>query len=171
MRPAPRRSRGRLLLGALVGALGLAAVAAGVIILTSSSKKSSSAGSSSTNAALTSHRTRSSLLAVRPSTVTVSVLNGTDMQGLAGDISKRLVAGGYRKGAVTNALDQTQTTTVIQYLPQDRRDALAVATALKLTQSAVRPIDSSTQKIACSASPLGCNSAVVVTVGHDLAAQ
>jgi len=171
MRPPPRRSRGRLVLGALVGALALAAVVAGVIILTGSNKKSSSAGTSSTNAALTSHRASSSVTAVRPSTVTVSVLNGTDMQGLAGNVSKRLAAGGYRKGAVTNALDQTETTTVIQYEPQDRRDALAVATALKLSPSVVQPIDSSTQKIACSATPLGCNSQVIVTVGRDLAAQ
>jgi hypothetical protein len=108
---------------------------------------------------------------VVPATVTVSVLNGTDMQGLAGSVSQKLISHGYRKGAVTNASDQTKTTTVIEYAPQDKRDALAVATALGLTQSAVAPVDSATQKIACSAKPQGCTSAVFVTVGHDLATQ
>lgn len=172
MRPPARRSRGRLFLGALVGAVALAAVAVGVIVLTGgSSKKSPSAAStSSANAAVAAHRT-SSAAAVVPSTVRVTVLNGTDMQGLAGQVADKLTARGYRKGAVTNASDQTKTTTVIQYLPHDQRDGLAVATVLKLRQSAVQPIDSVTQKIACSASPLGCNSAVFVTVGRDLATQ
>jgi len=157
--------------GVLLGAAALAAVAVGVIVLTGGGKTASSANRSSSRTTLASHRSRPGTVAVRPSTVTVSVLNGTDMQGLAGNVSKRLAAGGYRKGAVTNALDQTKTTTVIQYQPQDRRDALAVATALKLSPSVVQPIDSSTQKIACSATPLGCNSQVIVTVGRDLAAQ
>jgi LytR cell envelope-related transcriptional attenuator len=172
IRPPARRSRGRLLFGALVAGLALAVVVAGVIILTggSSKKSPSTAGRSSANAALTSRRT-SAASAVVPSTVTVSVLNGTDMQGLAGDVAKKLLAHGYRKGAVTNASDQTKTTTLIQYLPHDQRDALAVASALKLSQSAVQPIDSATQRIACSAAPLGCTSAVFVTVGRDLATQ
>ena len=47
---------------------------------------------------------------VRPSDVTVSVLNGTDLQGLAARVRGQARAGvGYRKGAVTNASDQTQT--------------------------------------------------------------
>jgi hypothetical protein len=172
MRPPARRSRGRLLVGVLVAGVAVAAVVAGAIILAGGSSKSSPGKSStaSANTAATTHRT-SSTSAVVPATVTVSVLNGTDMQGLAKTVSQKLIADGYRKGAVANASDQTRTTTVIQYLPRDQRDALAVATALKLRQAAVQPIDSATQKIACSASPLGCTSAVFVTVGRDLATQ
>ena len=97
MRPPARRSRGRLFLGALVGAVALAAVAVGVIVLTGgSSKKSPSAAStSSANAAVAAHRT-SSAAAVVPSTVRVTVLNGTDMQGLAGQVADKLTARGYR---------------------------------------------------------------------------
>jgi hypothetical protein len=171
MRPPARRSRGRLLLGVLVAGVAVAAVAAGAVILAggSSNKSPGTTSTASANTAATTHRTTST--AVVPATVTVSVLNGTDMQGLAGSVSQKLISHGYRKGAVTNASDQTKTTTVIQYAPQDRRDALAVATALGLTQAAVQPVDSATQKIACSAKPVGCNSAVFVTVGHDLATQ
>jgi len=144
-----------------------------VIILTGGGSSKPSASSSSQASASTgvTSRPTSAATVVVPSTVTVSVLNGTDMQGLAGEVSQKLISHGYRKGAVTNASDQTRTTTVIQYAPRDKRDAVAVAAALKLTQSAVQPLDSATQKIACSASPLGCNSMVYVTVGHNLATQ
>jgi hypothetical protein len=150
----------------------VAAVVAGALILTGGSSKKSpgTTSTSSANTAATTHRSNSATVVV-PSTVTVSVLNGTDMQGLAGEVSQKLISHGYRKGAVTNASDQTKTSTLIQYLPRDQRDALAVAAALKLSQGAVQPIDSATQKIACSASPLGCTSAVFVTVGRDLATQ
>jgi hypothetical protein len=52
----------------------------------------------------------------------------------------------------------------------DRRDALAVAASLKLPASSVQLIDASTKAVAC---PPGqaCKSAVVVTVGRDLATQ
>ena len=119
---------------------------------------------------LASRRT-SQASAVRPSTVTVSVLNGTDMQGLAGHVAQRLAAEGFRKGAVTNASDQTQTTSVVAYMaPTYRRDALAVAAALKLRRASVQPIEASTRAIACPPTK-ACTSAVVVTIGRDLATQ
>jgi LytR cell envelope-related transcriptional attenuator len=168
-RPAARRSRGRLVLGALVALLAVAAVGAGVFLLTKGTSGSSSSRSS-TGASLASHRT-SSLAAVQPASVTVSVLNGTDQVGLAGDISKRLIADGYRKGGVANASDQTQASTVVAYMePVFRRDALAVATSLKLPTSSVQLIDANTKAIACPPNQ-PCTSAVVVTVGKNLATQ
>ena len=155
------------MLGAVVALLAVAAVAAGVVILTGG-KSTSSASRSSAGASLASHRT-SLPSAVQPSTVTVSVLNGTDQLGLAGEVSGRLTRAGYRKGAVSNASDQTHATTVVQYAAHDQRDALAVATSLKLGRTSVQPLDSATQRIACSAAPLGCTSHVVVTVGKNLA--
>ncbi len=172
MRPGARRSRGRLVLGALVAGVAVAAVVAGVIILTGGGSKQSTSTSSKASASTgVTSRAVSAPTVVVPSTVTVSVLNGTDMQGLASEVSQKLSSHGYRKGAVTNASDQTRTTTVIQYAPHDKRDALAVAAALKLPQSDVQPLDSATQKIACSASAVGCSSPVYVTVGHNLATQ
>ena len=52
--------------------------------------------------------------------------------------------------------------------PFPRDDALHVATALKLGPSAVAPVDSSTQAIACPP-PASCSAQVIVTVGSDLA--
>jgi LCP family protein required for cell wall assembly len=44
-----------------------------------------------------------------PSTITVNVYNGSGVNGLAGDVSRALVALGYRAGAVANASAQPQT--------------------------------------------------------------
>jgi hypothetical protein len=96
------------------------------------------------------------------------VLNGTSTAGLANRIAGKLTTAGYKQGTVTNAADQTQTQSVVAYLPGHRNDAVHVATSLKLPQSSVQPIDSSTQAVACP-QPGGCTSGVVVTVGTDLA--
>jgi LytR cell envelope-related transcriptional attenuator len=169
LRPPSRRSKGRMVLGGVIAAVALAAIAVGVIVLTGGSKHSpTSAGKSSTNATLASHRSTSAT-AVQPATVTVSVLNGTDMSGLAGDVSKRLQTVGYLKGSVTNASDQTHVSTIVAYVaPTDRRDALAVASALKLKKSSVQLVDPTTKATACPPAQ-ACTSAVVVTVGTDLA--
>jgi hypothetical protein len=69
---------------------------------------------------------------------------------------------------VATATDQTRTATTVAYLPGDKRDATAVAAALKLGPASVSPIDANTQAVACPP-PAACTSAVVVTVGSDLA--
>jgi hypothetical protein len=171
LRPAPRRSKGRMVLGGVIAVLALAAIAVGVIVL-SGGKGSSSQSKSSANAALTSHRTTTPATAVRPATVTVSVLNGTDLQGLAGNVANQLAADGYKKGSTpTNASDQTHTSTIVAYMAAaDRREALAVATSLKLSRSTVQLVDPITKATVCPPAQ-ACPSAVVVTVGQDLAHQ
>jgi hypothetical protein len=174
MRPAPQRSRtGRVIAAILVAAIGVAAVVVAVLVLT---HKSSSPKLKQTTSALSSsqanRRARSATAVVNPSTVTVSVLNGTDLTGLAGRVSAKLTAGGFRRGAVTDASNQTETTSTVAYLaPTDRADALAVATALKLKASSVQPVDANTKSVACSFTAAGCTSPVYVTVGSDLASQ
>jgi LytR cell envelope-related transcriptional attenuator len=173
LRPPPRRSRGRVAAGVLVGVLALAAVVVGVIALTGGNNgASSSKSSSASNAALRTRRNASSSAVVRPATVTVSVLNGTDLQGLAGKIANQLATAGYQKGSKpTNAADQTHTSTIVAYMAAaDRRDALAVAKSLKLPVASVQSVDPATKATVC---PPGqaCTSAVVVTVGTDLAHQ
>jgi hypothetical protein len=159
-------------LGGVIAALAVAAVAVGVIALTGGGKSASSASKSSTSAALASHGSTTPATAVRPAAVTVSVLNGTDMSGLALTVFNRLLGDGYRKGsAPANAADQTHTSTIVAYMaPTDRRDALAVATSLKLSRSAVQPVDPTTKATVCPPAQ-ACTSAVVVTVGTDLAQQ
>jgi hypothetical protein len=158
----------------LVAALGVAAVVAAVLVLTNkggSSTASKSSAASVGASSPTSRRTARSTTVV-PSTVTVSVLNGTDLSGLAARVANKLQGEGYRKGAVTNAATQTETTSTVAYLtPAYKPDAVAVATALKLTSSAVQAVNPSTKSLACSNSAVGCNSPVYVTVGSDLSSQ
>jgi hypothetical protein len=97
------------------------------------------------------------------------VLNGTAQAGLAAKVMSRLSGVGYKQGITpANAANQTQTTTVVAYLPGQRAAAVRVASALKLSASAVQPIDSQTQQIACPQAS-SCAVDVVVIVGQDLA--
>jgi hypothetical protein len=159
-------------LGGVIAALTVAAVAVGVIALIGGGKNASSASKSSADAALASRRSTTPVTAVRPTTVTVSVLNGTDMSGLALNVFNKLLADGYRKGSTpANAADQTHTSTIVAYMaPTYRRDALAVATSLKLSRSAVQLVDPTTKATVCPPAQ-ACTSAVVVTVGTDLVQQ
>jgi LytR cell envelope-related transcriptional attenuator len=172
LRPPPRRSRGRMVLGGVIAALAVAAIVVGVIVLTGG-KSGSSAGktSSSANAALVGHRTASAANAVKPATVTVSVFNGTDVQHLGRSVSDRLTADGYHKGSVANASIQQQASTIVAYMaPADRADAMAVAKSLKLSSAAVRLVDPATKATVCPSAQT-CTTTVVVTVGQDLAQQ
>lgn len=172
VRPAPKRSRtGRTILAVLVALIGAAAVVVAVLVLSKGS--GSHKPKSSLASTLTSHRTvPKGTVIVRPSDVTVSVLNGTDQNGLAMSVSNKLSAEGFRKGAVTNATNQTQTTSIVAYAaPANRTDALAVAQYLKLKAKSVQAVNSATKQVACSASGAGCTSLVYVTVGSDLSAQ
>jgi len=171
LRQPARRSWGRMVLGALIAIAALAAIAVGVIVLSGGGKSASNASKSSTNATLASHRSTTSA-PVAPATVTISVLNGTDMQGLALTVFNRLLADGYRKGSTpANAADQTHTSTIVAYMASaDRRDALAVANSLKLGASAVQLVDPTTKATVCPPAQ-ACTTRVVVTVGKDLSQQ
>jgi LytR cell envelope-related transcriptional attenuator len=171
VRPGPKRSRtGRTILAVLVALIAAAAVVVVVVFVVG---KGSSHKPKSVASTLTSHRAvPKGTVLVRPSDVTVSVLNGTDQNGLALSVSNKLVAEGFRKGAVTNATNQTQTTSIVAYAaPANRNDALAVAQYLKLKANSVQAVNPATKQVACSASSAGCTSLVYVTVGSDLSAQ
>ena len=171
VRPAPKRSRvGRVILALAVALIGAAVIAGVFVVLNNRGKSHKPAKSQSASGV--PRRTNSRSVLVKPANVTVSVLNGTDQNGLAGSVSSQLAAKGFRKGAVTNAANQTQTTSIVAYsAPAYRADAIAVADTLKLRQTSVQLVNSSTKTIACSNSPLGCSSLVYVTVGSDLSAQ
>jgi hypothetical protein len=155
-----------LLAAGLVAAAGVA-----VLLVTTSaggSNQTASGGASTTNAPGAHHG--KSAASTNPSSVTVSVLNGTPSAGLAHRTATRLTAAGYKQGTIATASDQTRTTTIVAYLPGHRRDALGVARTLKLGTGAVQPVDSNTQAVACPP-PSACTTSVVVTVGADLAGQ
>ena len=163
----------RVVLG-LLGLLVIAGVVVALLVLTSSNGNKTNTStqaantSKTTSTATNSHRRKTQTAAFSPSSVTVSVLNGTATAQLAHRVATKLSAVGYKEGTVATAADQTRTATVVAYLPGRQRDALAVAKSLKLGPASVQPIDQSTQAVAC---PPGtpCSAGVVVTVGSDLA--
>jgi hypothetical protein len=171
-----RSSRARRIVLPLVG---LALVAAVVIVLLSvtggaTPKPTTSAGTTQHKAG---GRHRAQPAPFNPAAVTVAVLNGTSTDLLAAAIANELAGRGYTKGTVANAFPQTQTTTVVGYLPGDKTDAQHVAKALNLSPTAVQAAaQSSVQSCAAGPTPSGattqstsCQANVIVTVGSDLA--
>jgi hypothetical protein len=152
----------------------VAVVAAIVIVLISLTSGSTPAhtithpAAAVSNAPTAHHRARAKPAVVN-STVTVGVLNGTGVAGLAESIATQLGNAGFKEGppqgAVTNAATQTQPSTTVEYVSGDQRDAAAVAKALNLSSATVQPITSDTQTLGCIP---GAACSVVVTVGADL---
>ena len=157
-----------------MAAIALVVVAALVLVLlllTSSGSSSPSSQTSSTaasNAPSTKHRATHRAAAIKPSSVSVTVLNGTATAGLAHDVTVRLQADGYKLGTPATATDQTHTTTIVGYLPGHRAAALIVAKSLGLGASAVSAADATSRAVACP-SGSACVAQVIVTVGANLA--
>jgi hypothetical protein len=99
--------------------------------------------------------------AVNPANVTVAVLNGTTVPGLAATIMDQAEEAGFRAGTVANFLPNQQLgESVVQYTPGHERDAAAVSRRLGIAQrEAVNP---SRQELAGDAT-------VVLLVGADKA--
>lgn len=95
-----------------------------------------------------------------PSTVTVSVLNGTQVPGLAAQIGDTVEAAGFQRGNITNAATPTQQNeSVVLFAPGEEEAARAVGKELGISQR--QPIDSQSRDLA------GPNADVVVIAGTD----
>lgn len=156
-RPAPRR-----LLPPVVAVVLAAVAVAALLIVTSSGGSPHPAGAGKTTNAPTARHP----VIFQPSSVTVAVLNGTDVNGLASRVALKLAQSGYKKGTVGNAADQTHTSTIVGYLPHHQLAARKVASALRLSAGVVSPADQSAQAVACPP-PSACRADVIVTVGSD----
>ena len=97
--------------------------------------------------------------AVNPRAVTVSVLNGTTIGGLARKLGDRLEGQGFQLGNVTNNTDQQRAESVVLFAPGAEREAQDVGRRLKIDQR--EPIDPDSQTRAGDAT-------VVVVAGADL---
>ena len=151
----------------------VAAIVVALLVLTSGSGTNSHSSSSTapiSNAPTggSRHRGGRGRTAIKPSSVTVAVLNGTSTTNLAHDISVKLGSAGYKLGNIATATDQTQTATVVGYLPGHRAAAAIIAKSLGLGPASVQAVSSSNQAVACPQAA-SCAAQVVVTVGSDLA--
>ena len=95
---------------------------------------------------------------INPTTVTVSVLNGTTVPGLAAQIGDEVESAGFQRGNVANAIDQQRPTSVVLFAEGADREARLVGRRLGIAR--VEPVDPDSQALAGNAS-------VVVIVGAD----
>ncbi len=166
----------------LLAIVGVAIVAVIVIVLLNATGGGSSTTTVSHTSSTKKHHKTTTTAAFNPRKVTVSVLNGTAVNGLAAGVASALTHVGYKvpTATVTNAATQTQTTTIVGYQAGDKQDAIKVAEALKLSPSAAQPVGQTALQICQSPStnqgaPNGssttgtCSAQVIVTVGSDLA--
>jgi hypothetical protein len=97
---------------------------------------------------------------VKPARVTVAVLNGTTVPGLAATLSDEIASAGFKVGTIDNFTDQQLAESVVQYAPGHAREAAAVSRKVGISQrEAVNP---SSQQVAGDAT-------VIVIVGADKA--
>ena len=96
--------------------------------------------------------------AIDPSSVTVAVLNGTTVPGLAAQVSDEVQSAGFEVGTVANSSDQQRAESVILFSPGHEREAAVVSRRLDIAQR--EPIDAATQGLAGDAT-------VVVVTGAD----
>jgi hypothetical protein len=95
---------------------------------------------------------------VDASQVTVAVLNGTTVQGLAAQVGEEVRAGGFKLGTIGNAARIDQAASQVLYRDGQARPARAVANRLGIDKTA--PVDSVNEEIAGSFD-------VIVLVGSD----
>jgi hypothetical protein len=90
--------------------------------------------------------------------ITVAVLNGTTVPGLAAQIGDRVESSGFTLGTVDNAIGPQRANSVAKYAPGHQADARLVAKKLRIDN--IEPMDASSRAIAGDAT-------VVVVVGSD----
>lgn len=93
-----------------------------------------------------------------PSEITVSVLNGTTVTGLASQFQDALADAGYDVGNAANFSDQAKAESVVLYAEGARPAARVVANDLEISQ--IERVDPESQT-------LGGNASVIVVLGAD----
>jgi hypothetical protein len=73
-----------------------------------------------------SSKPRRSGATVKPGNVTVAVLNGTTVPGLAAALRDQIAAAGFRKGMINDFSDQQLAASIVQYVPGHQAEAQAV---------------------------------------------
>jgi LytR cell envelope-related transcriptional attenuator len=144
---------------AVVGVLVLGAAAAiGVPAIVNGAKDDNS--SSASAGTTTTAKTKTTAAPVAASKITVAVLNGTSVVGLAQQLGDRVEAEGFNLGTISNASpgDGQRANSVAMYAPGHARDAARVARQLGIHN--VERVDANSRQIAGNAS-------VVVVVGSD----
>lgn len=100
-----------------------------------------------------------------PSKITVAVLNGTHVPGLAGSAASELTRSGFKQGVVANALSHGHHVTLVSYTPGNLAAAKVVAKALDPNHTRVGPADARTAALVAAAA--GAPAKVIITLGSE----
>ncbi len=95
---------------------------------------------------------------VKPGDVTVAVLNGTTVDGLAATLRDQIAAAGFKRGTIDVYSDQQLVESVVQYAPGRQAAAKAVGRRLGISRSA--PVTADSRALAGDAT-------VIVIAGAD----
>jgi hypothetical protein len=162
--PSSRAGRRPILL-VVAAMVAIAVVAFGVLQLTGGDDSSDGGGNDaglaaggSTGDSGGSDDGGSSAPPIDPAQVTVAVLNGTTVPGLAATVGDKIVGEGFQLGTVTNNFDQERAESVVLYAPGAEREAADVSRRLDISQR--EAIDAESQALAGDAT-------VVVVTGAD----
>ncbi len=99
-------------------------------------------------------------VAVDPGNVTVAVLNGTTVPGLAAMLRDQIAAAGFTKGMINNFSDQQLAESVVQYAPGHQAEAKAVSRTVGISRR--EPVTTNSRALAADAT-------VIVIAGADKA--
>jgi hypothetical protein len=129
--PSPRYRRigTRSVAVALVGLLVLGGAAAYGVTQLIGDDRGERSGSARANT-----KPKRKRAAVKPGNVTVAVLNGTTVPGLAAALRDEVAAVGFKKGVIDTYSDQQLATSVVQYAPGRQAEAKAVARSLGIAE-------------------------------------
>jgi hypothetical protein len=98
--------------------------------------------------------------AVKPGNVTVAVLNGTTVSGLAAALRDHIAAAGFKKGTINDFSDQQLAESVVEYAAGHEADAKAVGRRVGISQR--EPVTANSRALAGDAT-------VIVIAGADKA--
>jgi hypothetical protein len=98
--------------------------------------------------------------AVKPGNVTVAVLNGTTVQGLAAALRDQIAAAGFKKGAINDFSDKQLAESVVEYAPGHQAAAEAVGRRFGINRR--QPVTTGSRALAGDAT-------VIVIAGADKA--
>jgi tRNA A37 threonylcarbamoyladenosine dehydratase len=107
-----------------------------------------------------SSKPKRSGVTVNPGSVTVAVLNGTTVNGLAAALRDQIAAAGFRTGTINVFSDQQLAESVVQYAPGHEAEAKAVSRRVGIGQR--EPVNPSSKALAGDAT-------VIVIAGADKA--
>jgi hypothetical protein len=97
---------------------------------------------------------------IKPGTVTVAVLNGTTVPGLAAKLRDQIAAAGFQKGPINVFSDQQLAESVVEYAPGREAEARLVGRRVGISQRA--PVTANSRDLAGDAT-------VIVIAGADKA--